>query len=203
MAVQRLIRGRCQIYGRKPRAAVMRCNNWTACNTSMPAAVTARTLALLVVASVGRYELVRMQVNLYAPEEDPHAGHALHRDPRCANHKVTAYVSADGMAPAVAPFRMQTTSPPPSLRPSRAHGRRSARPSRAVLARAREQPERAHGEWQNPDREEPSRGETPPGLRAHAFRTSGPPAHAFRPRAVMARYFHLRAAARQPETVAH
>lgn len=110
--------------------------------------------------------------------------------PRCANHKVTAYVSADGMAPAVAPFRTQTTSPPPSLRPSRVHGRRSARPSRAVLARAREQPERAHGEWQNPDREEPSRGETPPGLRAHAFRTGGPPAHAFRPRAVMARYFH-------------
>ena len=38
------------------------------------------TLAPLVLALVGRYELTRVQVNLYAPEEDPHAGHALHHD---------------------------------------------------------------------------------------------------------------------------
>ena len=35
-------------------------------------------IAPLVVALVGRHELVRMQVNLYAPEEDPHGGRALH-----------------------------------------------------------------------------------------------------------------------------
>ena len=38
------------------------------------------TLAPLVAALVGRYELTRMQLNLYAPEEDPHAGHAPHHD---------------------------------------------------------------------------------------------------------------------------